>query len=63
MVAESGPLLRGESILLPVEVLGKVNILVLAESLGVAQNVGLELVLGDLGGVALQLQEFLDARL
>lgn len=63
VVTELGPLLLVESILLPVKVLGEVDILVLGQSLGVAQNVGLKLVLGDLGGLALQLQEFFDARL
>lgn len=61
VVAELGPLLLGEFSLLPVEVLGIVNVLVLAQSLGVAQNVGLKFGLGDLGGIALQLLELLDA--
>lgn len=61
VVAELGPLLLVESSLFPVEVLGEVDILVLGQSLGVAQNVGLKLLLGDLGGVALQLSEFFSA--
>ena len=61
VVTELGPFSLVESILLPVKVLGEVNIFVLGQSLGVAQNIGLKLVLGNPGGIALQLEEFLEA--
>lgn len=61
VVPELGPLFLVESMLFPVEVLGEVDILILGQSLGVAQNVGLKLLLGDLGGLALQLLEFFEA--
>lgn len=54
VVPELGPFLRAESILLPVEIRGEVNILILGQSLGIAQNVRLKAVLGDPGGIALQ---------
>lgn len=61
VVPELGPFFLGEPLLFPVKGLGEVNILILGQSLGVAQNVGLEAVLGDLGGIALQLLEVLKA--
>lgn len=63
VVTELGPFFLAESILFPVKVLGKVNVLILGQSLGIAQNVGLKAVLGDLGGIALQLSELFSARL
>lgn len=61
VVPELSPFFLVESILLPVKVLGEVNILILGQSLGIAQNVGLKAVPGDLGGIALQLLEMLEA--
>jgi len=62
VVAELGPFLRSE-VLLPVVVLGKVDILVLGQGLRVAQDVLIEAVQSDLGGIALQLAKVLGARL
>lgn len=61
MVAELGPFFLVESILFPVKVLGKVRCLILCQSLGIAQNVGVKAVLGDLGGISLQLLELFKA--
>lgn len=61
VVPELGPFFLVESILFPVKALGEVNILILGQSLGIAQNVGLKAVLGDLGGIALQRQELFKA--
>jgi len=61
VVAELGPFFLIESILFPVKVLGKVRRLILGQSLGIAQNVGVKAVLGDLGGISLQLLELFKA--
>lgn len=50
-----------ESILFPVKALGGVNIIILAQSLGIAQNIIVKDFPGDLGDIALQVIELFKA--